>query len=513
MAVVTSNSSPFPTLPFSPVQYDPDIFVEKVDEDLICSICSCVVSMPNDLACGHLFCNDCLEKWRVESKTCPICRQIIPPPSECKLNVFITKKVWRMTVKCRNYKMGCTKTMALGEKGINIHNHLAECLFESAICSDCKAVVLRKELDDHKIKCVERLIRCDGCGICYKSLELKEHQDTPLQCKLLMTCPNECKVGDRLAVFKIGDLESHLHLCPLEKIKCELCSELVERYNLDHHQSQVLPTHFAGLRSQNKELKSLLFFVQKELLFLKSTVATMKNTPIQPSIGLKVDIRDAVGKWCAAQVVDVTSSDATIHFEGWDSKWDEGVDFVSEPYRFARQGEIPRVGRNPYRLGQQVRARYLLNGASGQYRMEGTITALDGVELQVNSRRWYHVLEVEATHTHAVTTNSGLTGLPDSKRKEAETKDDNKVKEKPSVSQIPPPVVPSSSPITQIPQVQVQVQSPLHQSIPGQSLSSLSSLSNRQDNGIIINNFGTSLNDENLNRLGSSSSIDAVLGN
>jgi len=143
---------------------------------------------------------------------------------------------------------------------------------------------------------------------------------------------------------------------------------------------------------------------------------------------------------------------------------------VSEPYRFARQGEIPRVGRNPYRLGQQVRARYLLNGASGQYRMEGTITALDGVELQVNSRRWYHVLEVEATHAHATPlASSGLVGLPDSKRKDPEGKDDTKSqKEKPSsVVQIPPPTpAPNLVTTAQIPQGQ-QPQSPPQQQAGG----------------------------------------------
>jgi len=233
----------------------------------------------------------------------------------------------------------------------------------------------------------------------------------------------------------------------------------------------------------------------------------MKNSPIQPSIGLKLDIRDAVGKWCAAQVVDITSSDATIHFEGWDTKWDEGVDFVSEPYRFARQGEIPRVGRNPYRLGQQVRARYLLNGASGQYRMEGTITALDGVELQVNSRRWYHVLEVEATHAHSSTPLvSGLMGLPDSKRKEGETKDEIKSqKDKPSVSQIPPPVMPTSSIINQIPQLQgQQPQLSQHHGVPTQAIA-------RQESGVHHGGMGGDIVNNNNNRFGGGE--DAVVGN
>jgi len=243
-----------------------------------------------------------------------------------------------------------------------------------------------------------------------------------------MTCPNQCKSGDTLITFKMSEIDSHLQVCPLEPVKCELCSELVQRQNLESHLNQVTCSHFSGLRQENRDLKQQLAFLTKELFFLKSVIATSKNAPISPVVGLKLDIRDAVGKWCAAQVVEISGSDATIHFEGWESKWDEGVDFMIEPYRFARVGEIPRAGKNPYRLGQQVRARYLLNGASGQYRMEGGITAIDGVELQVNSRRWYHVLEVEpihpATPSIQVSITSGASSQtspppqPDQKRRE-----------------------------------------------------------------------------------------------
>jgi len=62
--------------------------------------------------------------------------------------------------------------------------------------------------------------------------------------------------------------------------------------------------------------------------------------------------------------------------------------------------------------------------------MEGTITALDGVELQVNSRRWYHVLEVEATYAHSAPINAGFVGSPDSKRNN-DLKDENKSQQMP----------------------------------------------------------------------------------
>ncbi|EDW31074.1 GL15128 [Drosophila persimilis] len=45
--------------------------------NVICAICSERYRMTDQIlagSCGHVFHEECLERWRVESRTCPICR-------------------------------------------------------------------------------------------------------------------------------------------------------------------------------------------------------------------------------------------------------------------------------------------------------------------------------------------------------------------------------------------------------------------------------------------------------
>ncbi len=45
--------------------------------------------------------------------------------------------------------------------------------------------------------------------------------------------------------------------------------------------------------------------------------------------GQMLDCQDSVGKWCAATVLDVTSTDILVHYAGWATKWDERIPLCS----------------------------------------------------------------------------------------------------------------------------------------------------------------------------------------
>ena len=43
-------------------------------ESTDCPICFDTVERLNRVACGHMFCNDCLDRWANTASTCPLCR-------------------------------------------------------------------------------------------------------------------------------------------------------------------------------------------------------------------------------------------------------------------------------------------------------------------------------------------------------------------------------------------------------------------------------------------------------
>ena len=71
--------------PISPVQlcsmgFDVNRFEGEVDEELICTICSCVLEDPLQAPqCEHAFCSACINEWLTRQPTCPVDRAAISP--------------------------------------------------------------------------------------------------------------------------------------------------------------------------------------------------------------------------------------------------------------------------------------------------------------------------------------------------------------------------------------------------------------------------------------------------
>ena len=65
--------------------------MQMVREHLSCAICLDIMRSPVILAaCGHSLCNDCLQAWKKEKSSCPICRtrfiKIIINPNLSKMS-------------------------------------------------------------------------------------------------------------------------------------------------------------------------------------------------------------------------------------------------------------------------------------------------------------------------------------------------------------------------------------------------------------------------------------------
>lgn len=54
--------------------YESVLFVNEIDEEFHCTICTMVLENPMQSPCEHIFCNECIEGWLRVEESCPIDR-------------------------------------------------------------------------------------------------------------------------------------------------------------------------------------------------------------------------------------------------------------------------------------------------------------------------------------------------------------------------------------------------------------------------------------------------------
>ena len=71
-----------------------DNFKSLIETQLQCSVCSEIYASSTTVSCGHTFCLECIEEWKLKKRNCPICRSSITNQAHTKvLDDFIEKFV------------------------------------------------------------------------------------------------------------------------------------------------------------------------------------------------------------------------------------------------------------------------------------------------------------------------------------------------------------------------------------------------------------------------------------
>ncbi|KAL1925738.1 uncharacterized protein VTP21DRAFT_621 [Calcarisporiella thermophila] len=248
---------------------------EGIDPDLICSICHDVfVDVAQARRCRHHFCRSCILSAIARSKTCALCRAPLNE-MELKRSVRIERIVNQLEVRC--FWESCAW---VGRRDELVHHLKTECQEMLVYCNvheeypDCKAILPRKLIDEHRKSCAFKMISCSlGCSKkFYKEEELKEHVSND--------CINRevpCKMCH--AVFRLCDQYEHDEVCPKRVIPCPHrnilghmggCTEMVEREKIGHHLShckyEPLKEAFTAIRLQTLALEKRIDQLQQETI-------------------------------------------------------------------------------------------------------------------------------------------------------------------------------------------------------------------------------------------------------
>ncbi|XP_040040476.2 E3 ubiquitin-protein ligase LNX isoform X1 [Gasterosteus aculeatus] len=90
------------------------LYVEEVDDDLVCHICLQALLWPLDTPCGHTYCRECLTSFLLESDFCPVCRAPLMLQSCRKPSLLVHKLLDKLTVACP-FSQHCAEEMARGD--------------------------------------------------------------------------------------------------------------------------------------------------------------------------------------------------------------------------------------------------------------------------------------------------------------------------------------------------------------------------------------------------------------
>ncbi|CAJ0823298.1 3255_t:CDS:2, partial [Entrophospora sp. SA101] len=215
---------------------------DSINEDLYCSICHDVfVNVKRTRRCKHLFCHFCIAQALSLNKSCPICRTPCQE-NELQISIKVQNDLDQLMVYCRYPECDWKGTRG----ALKIHLK-TDCQFVPVRCDehedhpDCKEVLQRKNIEDHRKKCSYKMIRCPlWCNKKFYDMEtLEQHREKECVNRQI-TCP-QCN-----EIMLFHGLKEHDFNCLKKRIPCIHknilgsyggCNAEFERCQLEDHLS------------------------------------------------------------------------------------------------------------------------------------------------------------------------------------------------------------------------------------------------------------------------------------
>lgn len=219
-------------------------FVDKVEEDFICSICILPCRDPHlTKCCGQHYCESCLDHHRRSASNepdmeycCPHCRSKPWEDFQHFLNKNLKRKIDSLQVYCKNHNQGCEWVRSVGdEKALADHldpeNSTETCGYVEVECprTSCNISILRKDLEHHlDSECKQRPYQCEYCG----------HEGT-----YQSICEGQVKDTQVCVTFLLDRHQSkHYDVCQEFPLKCNQCGDkTIKRKEMHQHKQELCP--------------------------------------------------------------------------------------------------------------------------------------------------------------------------------------------------------------------------------------------------------------------------------
>ena len=162
--------------------FDRDRFTSEVDDEFICSICLGVLRRPVQLTCEHMFCHNCIDRWRQDNQACPNCRHFInetgrlSPPSRALMSLLN-----KLTLYCCFRSLGCNETVSLS----SIIKHERNCGYQPVKCpiKRCSKQIPKMALARHINECQVETATCPNCELNLVDMSSHSKDDCILELK------------------------------------------------------------------------------------------------------------------------------------------------------------------------------------------------------------------------------------------------------------------------------------------------------------------------------------------
>ena len=229
-------------------------FLDSAKEEFHCHLCLHVAKDPHMTSCcGEHFCQTCLTPFLHQKQPCPKCST---EDFTSMLNVKYKQQILKLQVFCTQREKGCEWSGPLSTLSDHVNPSQGDCQFLENLCPNgCGQKITKNDLEAHlEGECFKRKYTCPYCSYkdTYEAVSNQHTQECPY---IPVRCPNFCGV-----TCERDTIESHMKICPLEKVECEYafagCKETFLRDNEENHLESSHKQHLALLNKECARMKS-----------------------------------------------------------------------------------------------------------------------------------------------------------------------------------------------------------------------------------------------------------------
>ena len=159
--------------------YVEDAFVDAVDGDWFCPVCTAVCrDALTSVCCQRLFCRRCVDAWFSKGgSACPACGKRARSRDSFNPNLYIDRRVRSLTIRC---PLGCdARGLLIGNNESTLQEHLSKhCPRRRVLCPNrCRASYAALEAAAHlERECINRPVSCrHGCQLLVNPADAYEH--------------------------------------------------------------------------------------------------------------------------------------------------------------------------------------------------------------------------------------------------------------------------------------------------------------------------------------------------